>query len=86
MSDNTKLTAGYTLDDYFPASNHLYVTQPEHGGWEQIQWFTTYKKKKLMQWIRLEERFKQNIVNDYTLADSYAYTWRGRYIFFFNYL
>jgi hypothetical protein len=84
INDLTKFTAGYTFINYNPDEKHLYVSQPEHGGWQQLQWYTYYRKKKLMQWIRLEERFKRNIINDSTLANDYTYTWRARYNLFYQ--
>ena len=84
VNNDTKLTAGYTFINVSPAAGHLYVSQPENSAWEQIQWYTYHKKKKLMQWLRLEERFKRNILDDYTLADKSTYTWRARYDFFYQ--
>lgn len=84
INDNSKLTAGYTFIDYYPAEKHLHISQPEHAGWQQVQWFTNYRKKKMMQWIRLEERFRRNVIDDYTLANSYTYTWRARYNIYYT--
>jgi hypothetical protein len=84
INNETKLTAGYTYINVAPAAGHQHVSQPENSGWQQIQWYTFYSKKKLMQWIRLEERFKRNILDDYTLADNSNYTWRARYDFFYQ--
>ena len=59
-------------------SNHIYtqfshqtmnedgytnVSQPEHRIWHQLQLHTKYGKVRTMQWVRLEERFRQNIKN-----------------------
>jgi hypothetical protein len=37
-----------------------------------------------MQWIRLEERFRRNILNDSTLAKGNAFNFRVRYNLFFQ--
>ena len=34
-----------------------------------------------MQWVRLEERYRRNILNDSTLANGYAFNFRARYNF-----
>ncbi len=79
INDNTKLTAAYGRIYIFPADNHQGITQPEHRPWQQLQWHTSYKKTRLMQWIRLEERFRRRILNDSTLAKGYHFNWRLRY-------
>ncbi|MBW4889257.1 DUF2490 domain-containing protein [Mucilaginibacter sp. HMF5004] len=84
INNDTKLTAGYTYIDVAPAAGHQHIYQPENAGWQQLQWYTYYKKKKLMQWIRLEERFKRNILDDYTLANNSTFTWRARYDIFYQ--
>jgi hypothetical protein len=80
----TKLTAGYAYVHHFPGDNHKDVAQPEHRPWQQLQWHTTYGKKKMMQWFRLEERFRRKILNDSTLADGYNFNFRLRYNFFLD--
>ena len=79
FNDNTKLTAGYAYVNHFPADNHKNISQPEHRPWQQLQWHTKYQKMRLMQWFRLEERFRRKIANDDHLADGYSYNWRMRY-------
>jgi hypothetical protein len=79
LTDDVKLTAGYTYVWHFPGDNHKNITMPEHRPWQQIQWHSKYPKVKLMQWFRLEERFRRNIKNDNELADGYNFNWRLRY-------
>ena len=79
LSDATKLTAGYAFVNHFPADNHKDVSQTEHRSWQQIQWHTRYSKKRMMQWIRLEERFRHKILNDSTLGDGYNFNYKLRY-------
>ena len=81
LNDNTKLTAGYAYINHFPADAHKNISQPEHRPWQQLQWHTKYQKLRLMQWIRLEERFRRKIENDDELAEGYNFNWRVRYNF-----
>jgi hypothetical protein len=82
INDATKLTAGYAYINHFPADNHQNISQPEHRPWQQVQWHTSYTKLRLMQWFRLEERFRRKILNDDALADGYNFNFRIRYNFF----
>jgi hypothetical protein len=79
LSDDAKLTAGYAFVNHFPADNHKNISQPEHRPWQQLQWHTKYTKLKLMQWFRLEERWRRNIKNDDELADGFNFNFRLRY-------
>lgn len=79
IDNTTKLTAGYARVFLFPGDNHKAITQTEHRPWQQLQWHTSFSKTRLMQWIRLEERFRRKIKNDSTLADGYNFNWRLRY-------
>nr|MBA4168527.1 DUF2490 domain-containing protein [Chitinophagaceae bacterium] len=45
----------------------------------QVQWNTNSKKMKVMQWLRLEERYRHKIKNNDELADGYNYNYRLRY-------
>ena len=82
LNDNTKLTAGYAFVNHFPADAHKNISQPEHRPWQQLQWHTRYEKLRLMQWIRLEERFRRKILNDDELGEGHNFNWRVRYNFF----
>jgi len=79
IDNTTKFTAGYARVFLYPGDNHKAITQPEHRPWQQLQWHTAFKKTRLMQWIRLDERFRRKIANDSTLADGYNFNWRLRY-------
>ena len=82
LNDNTKLTAGYAYVNHFPADAHKNISQPEHRPWQQLQWHTRYQKLRLMQWIRLEERFRRKIKNDDELGEGHNFNWKVRYNFF----
>lgn len=79
ISDATKFTVGYAYVNDFPGDNHKNISAPEHRPWQQLQWHTKYGKNKMMQWIRLEERYRHKIKNDDELADGYNFNWRIRY-------
>ncbi len=79
VHDKLKLTAGYAYVHHFPADNHKNIAQPEHRPWQQVQWHNNSSRFKLMQWIRLEERYRRKILNDDALADGYLFNWRVRY-------
>lgn len=82
ITDNTKLTAGYAFVNHFPSDNHKNISQPEHRPWQQLQWHTRNPKLRLMQWIRLEERFRRKIKNDDELGEGHSFNWKVRYNFF----
>ena len=79
VNNNTKLTAGYARVFLFPGDNHKGITQTEHRPWQQLQWHTPFAKTRLMQWIRLEERWRRKILNDSTLGEGNNFNWRLRY-------
>ncbi|HEY8933605.1 MAG TPA: DUF2490 domain-containing protein [Cyclobacteriaceae bacterium] len=77
ISDQVRATAGYA-----------YVTQygltagapdvPEHRVWQQIQWFEKKPGLNLMQWLRVEERYRRKTSGG-ELINSYNFNWRFRY-------
>jgi hypothetical protein len=80
IADNTKFTAGYAYITDFPGDGHKNISVYEHRPWQQIQWHTKYGgNKKMMQWFRLEERYRRKVLNDDALADGYNFNWRIRY-------
>jgi len=79
LNNDAKLTAGYAYVTHYPADNHENVSQPEHRPWQQLQWHTRYPKLKLMQWFRLEERWRRKIKDDDELAEGYNFNYRLRY-------
>ncbi len=84
LSDKIKFTVGYTYNNIYPADNHSGISQPDHRIWEQIQWHTNYSRIRLMQWIRLEQRWRRKIAGPDELAEGYSYNNRLRYNFFFQ--
>jgi hypothetical protein len=84
LNDATKLTAGYAYVNHFPADAHKDISMPEHRPWQQLQWHTKYERTRLMQYIRLEERFRRKIANDSTLASGHNFNFRVRYNIFYE--
>ena len=83
VNDDVKLTAGYAYINNYPDGARV-ISQPEHRPWQQIQWHTKYPKLRLMQWLRLEERYRQKIKNNNVLEDGYNLNYRVRYNFLFT--
>lgn len=83
LADDIRLTAAYAYIHHFPAEGHEYIAQPEHRPWQQVQWFMRGQKARLMQWVRLEQRFRRKILNASELAQGYSFNWRIRYNFAF---
>ena len=79
ITDQTRLTAGYAYVTAYSASSET-PDIPEHRPWQQIQWFDKRKHFSSMQYIRLEERFRRNVV-DNELSDDYSFNFRIRYNF-----
>jgi len=82
ISDNTKVTAGYAFVNHFPSDNHKNISQPEHRPWQQVQWHSRFDRLRLMQFVRLEERFRRKIKNDDELGEGHSFNWKVRYNFF----
>lgn len=81
LNDDVRLTAAYAYVHFFPAPGHANIGLPEHRPWQQVQWFMRGSKARLMQWIRLEERFRRKTLTDNELGDGYNFNWRIRYNF-----
>ena len=76
LTDNTRLTAGYGyVTQYNPSPG---VDVPEHRPWQQIQWFDRRKGYNLMQYFRVEERYRRKTEAG-ALLDEYGFNWRFRY-------
>ena len=76
INDQTRLTAGYAYVTAYSADDTPNI--PEHRFWQQIQWFEKKKHVTMMQYFRVEERFRGNVVSG-ELSEDYLYSWRFRY-------
>lgn len=78
FNDALKLSNGYAFINHFPEEGHANISQPEHRIWQQLQIHSQVGKSRVMNWFRLEERFRRKIKNDNELADAYRFDWRLR--------
>lgn len=78
LTDEVRLTGGYAYAHLYPDGART-VGQPEHRPWQQVQWFTRFPKARLMQWVRLEERFRQRVINNEELSGSFDFNYRTRF-------
>ena len=81
VNNDLRLTAAYAYVYFFPAPGHTNIGLPEHRPWQQVQWFIRGSDARLMQWIRLEERFRRKTFTDNELGEGYNFNWRIRYNF-----
>lgn len=79
LHDDVRLTAGYAFINHFPGEGHRDISRPEHRPWQQVQWFVRSRQARLTQALRLEQRFRRNILNDNTLGEGYQSNWRLRF-------
>jgi hypothetical protein len=79
VTDQARLAAGYAFLNHFPNEGHRFVHQPEHMLWAQLQWFNQYPHLRTMQWLRLEQRYRRRVLNDYELGEGYTPSSRVRY-------
>ncbi|TGE23350.1 DUF2490 domain-containing protein [Hymenobacter metallicola] len=77
LTDDVRLTGGYAFVHHFPDGART-IAQAEHRPWQQVQWFTKFPKARLMQWVRLEERFRRTIRSNERL-DEFDFNYRTRY-------
>jgi len=78
-NDRLRFTVGYAYVNFFPADDHSGVSQPEHRPWQQVYWTMQGKRSRVVNTIRLEERYRRKIKSDDELADGYNFNFRARY-------
>ncbi|MEN9697383.1 MAG: hypothetical protein RLZ56_804 [Bacteroidota bacterium] len=72
-----KYTAALTyVDNYMGTGNTYHIG--EYRPWQQIQLSTSARKSKWVQWIRLEERFKETAINN-APSGRFDFNYRLRY-------
>jgi len=77
LSDPVRLTAGYAYATQYSDTG---PDVPEHRFWQQVQWFEKKPSLNLMQWFRVEERYRTKVEAG-ELTDEYLFNWRFRYNF-----
>lgn len=82
LNDQNRLAAGYAhITQYAVTGNAPNV--PEHRLWQQIQWFEKKNWLSLMQYARLEERFRRKVEANELISD-YSFNYRVRYAIAFT--
>ena len=76
-NEHFKYTAAFTYVDAYPNASHLNHTA-ELRPWAMIQLNTSNSSSKWIQWLRVEERFKENIQNKLATG-TYDQSTRVRY-------
>jgi hypothetical protein len=79
VSDQVRLTTGYAYATQYGLTSGV-PDAPEHRPWQQIQWFDKKNGFNLMQWFRVEERYRRRVVAN-ELTKDYDFNWRFRYNF-----
>ena len=82
----SKLSLAYAYVTNYP-DNPDNVSIPELRPWQQYQINTTFGKNGkngIMQWFRLEERFRRKTANDSMLAKGHNFNFRFRYNLFYD--
>jgi len=77
LSDQARLSVGYAYVTTYSASDEI-PDIPEHRPWQQIQWYDKRKHFTMMQYVRLEERFRRR-AEGAELLDEYDFNYRIRY-------
>lgn len=77
LTDNTRLTAGYARVTQYSTTSGV-PDVPEHRPWQQMQWFEKKSWYSLMQYLRLEQRYRRRVSGE-ELLDDYNFNFRLRY-------
>jgi hypothetical protein len=75
ITDHVRLGVGDTFAKQY---SDVGPDVPEHRPWQQIQWTEKKSKLTVSQRLRVEQRFRRNVL-DGDLTDSYNFNWRFRY-------
>jgi hypothetical protein len=81
IKDNLRVNVGYALVQHYPAER-MNTTRTEHRPWQQIWWSQKYPGLNTLQWLRLEQRFNEKVIDDQK-EEGYNYNFRVRYNFSF---
>lgn len=84
INESLRIAAGYSFANNIPRDYRKAVFQDEHTGWQQISWSVKKPRLNINQSVRLEERFRHKIINEFKLGDGYNFNYRTRYNILFN--
>ncbi len=76
LSPQIRLFAGYAYFHNAPQGSQV-LSPDEHRPWEQIQYTQEFSRFRLVQSIRLEQRFREKVLKDQSLG--YVFNHRIRY-------
>jgi hypothetical protein len=77
IHDNLRINVGYALAKHYPAKG-FNTTRTEHRPWQQVWWNQKHPGLNSVQWIRFEQRFNENVLED-EKTGGYDYSFRIRY-------
>jgi Protein of unknown function (DUF2490) len=77
LNDQNRLASGYAHIIQYSATEKA-PNVPEHRLWQQLQWFEKKNWLSLMQYVRLEERFRRKVEANELISD-YSFNYRVRY-------
>lgn len=77
LTDQTRFTVGYAHATQYGLTEGA-PNVPEHRPWQQIQWIEKKNWLVISQYVRLEERFRREVVAG-ELTSDYNFNYRVRY-------
>jgi len=77
ITEELRATVGYVYSEYYPNETHPLTKRIEHRPYEMIQWVKNVGQFRLVQTGRLEQRFRQRILNG-DLGEGYSLINRAR--------
>lgn len=77
ITEDLRATAGYVFSEYYTNETHPLTNRIEHRPFEMIQWIANRGHWRFIQTGRLEQRFRQRILNG-DLGDGYSFVHRAR--------
>ncbi|MBI3519226.1 MAG: DUF2490 domain-containing protein [Bacteroidetes bacterium] len=77
ITDHFRFTAGYCFAYNYPVKG-THANRIEHRPWQQLLLKQEYHNVQTIQFLRLEERYNQEVIND-EATNNYIYTNRLRY-------
>ncbi len=83
-NESLRLAAGYYFANNIPRDYHNAIFQIEHTGWQQVSWSNKFPRLNINQSVRLEERFRHRVKNEFELGEGYSFNYRTRYNILFN--
>lgn len=80
-NENLRVTAGYAYFNNLSPANGANVALHEHRAWQQVAYNINKPNARILQTLRLEERFRQRLLNADMASNSYAFNYRIRYAY-----